>query len=121
MHELISHPRSALSSDVIIFDVTPPVGIPRGLWPHFQEYDPEHLNLEQDADLIIQRTLEYGTWEELRWLIKSYGIERIREFVRRHGERLLSPPTFTFWRKLLGLRSWRRAPFRKEAKQIWPF
>ena len=37
--------------------------IPSGLWPYFQEVDPRRLDREQDADLIIQRTLEYGTWQ----------------------------------------------------------
>jgi len=41
--------------------------IPSGLWPHFQEYDPRRLDREQDADLIVQRTLEHGTWEEDIW------------------------------------------------------
>lgn len=95
--------------------------IPGGLWPHFQEYDPQLLDREQDADLIIQRTLEYGTWEELRWLIASYGADRIREFVRLRGERLLSAATFTYWRKLLGVRRWRHSPFAREARQVWPF
>lgn len=79
-------------------------GIPSGLWPHFQEYDPQQLDREQDADLIIQRTLEYGTWEEIRWLMASYGCKRIREYVRLHGERQLSAVTFTYWRKLLVVR-----------------
>jgi hypothetical protein len=32
--------------------------IPSGLWPHFQEYDVRTLDLDYDANLIIQRTLE---------------------------------------------------------------
>ena len=96
-------------------------GIPSGLWPYFQEYDPQQLDREQDADLIIQRTLEYGTWEEIRWLMASYGRKRIREYVRLHGERQLSAMTFTYWRKLLGLRRWQHAPFAAEARQVWPF
>jgi len=43
--------------------------IPSGLRPHFQEYDLSSLDLDRDADLIIQRTLEYGTWDEIRWLV----------------------------------------------------
>lgn len=95
--------------------------IPIGLWPHFQEYDPQRLDTNQDADLIIQRTLEFGTWEEIRWLVVTYGIERIRTFVRLRGERMLSAVTFTYWRKLLGVRRWRRSPFAREAKQVWPY
>lgn len=37
--------------------------IPGGLWPHFQEYDVRTLNLDRDANLIIQRTLEHGIWD----------------------------------------------------------
>jgi hypothetical protein len=95
--------------------------IPGGLWPHFQEYDPIHLDRDQDADLIIQRTLEYGTWEEVRWLLATYGVERTRQFLRLHGERLLSAATFSYWRKLLGVRRWRRSPFAQEARQVWPY
>lgn len=95
--------------------------IPSGLWPHFQEYDPHRLDQDDDADLIIQRTLEYGTWEEIRWLVGSYGMERIRDFVEIRGERMLSAVTFTFWRKLLGVKHWQRPLFVKEAKQVWPF
>ena len=95
--------------------------IPSGLWPHFQEYDPQRLDRDLDADLIIQRTLEHGTWEEIHWLLSSYGVEPIRKFVRLRGERLLSAATFNYWRKLLGVRRWRRSPFAGEARQLWPF
>lgn len=97
------------------------VSIPSSLWPYFQEFDPQRLDCKADADLIIQRTLEYGTWEEIRWLIAFYGVERVRKFLRRHGERLLSAPSFTYWRKLFEVKHWQRSPFRDEAKQVWPF
>jgi len=109
------------ADDVTQADLMTIAKIPGSLWPYFQEYDPQSLDCNQDADLIIQRTLEYGGWEEIRWLVASYGTERIRKFLRLHGERLLSAPTFIFWRKLLGVRRWRRSPFRKEARQVWPF
>lgn len=68
--------------------------IPSGLRPYFQEYDPGSLHLDRDATLIIQRTLEYGTWDEVRWLFCTYGGAHIRAFVRDRGERLLSRVTF---------------------------
>ena len=93
--------------------------IPRDLWPYFQEYDPQLLDCNQDADLIIQRTLEFGTWGEIRWLVAADGMDRIRRFLRLHGERMLSAVTFNYWRKLLGVRRWRRSPFAAEARQVW--
>jgi hypothetical protein len=85
--------------------------IPSGLWPYFQEYDPRTLDLDYDANLIMQRTLEHGTWDEVRWLFGTYGGPRIRTFVRERGESLLSRVTFNYWRKLLGIRRWRPTPF----------
>jgi hypothetical protein len=93
--------------------------IPAGLKPYFQEYDFRTLDLDRDADLIIQRTLEHGTWDEVRWLFRTYGSSRIRTFVRERGERLLSPVPFNYWRRLLGLRRWRRSPFPTAKGEVW--
>jgi len=93
--------------------------IPSGLWPHFQEYDVRILDLDRDANLIIQRTLEYGDWDEVRWLFGTYGGSRIRTFVRERGERLLSCVTFNYWRKLLGIHQWRLWPFPTAKGEVW--
>jgi hypothetical protein len=94
-----------------------PSSIPTALQPYFQEYDLADLRLRKDANLIIQRTLEYGTWPELRWLFQVYSRQRIRRFLREHGERWLNPVTFNYWRKLLGIRRWQPAPFGKG--ELW--
>jgi len=96
-----------------------PNGIPSGLRPHFQEYDTRTLDVDHDADLIMQRTLEHGTWEEVRWLFRAYGSPRIRTFLRERGTRLLSGVTFNYWRKLLGIRQWRHSPFPTARGEIW--
>ncbi len=93
--------------------------IPAGLKPYFQEYDTAALNLEKDANLIIQRTLDLGTWEDVRWLFRLYGKKRIRSFLRQHGERMLPPVVFYYWRKLLGLRKWRSSPFPTLKDELW--
>ena len=61
--------------------------IPAGLKPYFQEYDTAQLDFTRDANLIIQRVLEFGTWDEIRWLFETYRSKRIRLFLREHGER----------------------------------
>jgi|GEM_PF-412654 len=95
------------------------IQIPSGLWPHFQEYDPALLNLERDADLVIQRTLEFGDWDEVRWLFMTYGKQRIRAFLRQRGERWLSPVTFNYWRRLLGIKKWQASPFPTAKGELW--
>ena len=93
--------------------------IPSGLRPYFQEYDSRALDLDREAKLIIQRTLEYGTWEEVRWLLGVYGGSQILTFVQERGERLLSRVTFNYWRKLLGISRWRRSPFPTAKREVW--
>ena len=95
--------------------------IPIGLKPYFQEYDIARLNITRDANLIIQRVLEFGTWDELRWLFETYRSKRIRLFLRERGERLLKPVTFTYWRKLLDIRRWRKSPFPTAKGELWDY
>lgn len=93
--------------------------IPIALKPYFQEYDIARLDVTRDANLIIQRVLEFGTWEEIRWLFELYRSKRIRSFLREHGERGLKPVTFNYWRKLLDVRRWKRSPFPTTLGDVW--
>jgi hypothetical protein len=93
--------------------------IPAGLKPYFQEYDIARLDITRDANLIIQRVLEFGTWEEIRWLFETYRNKRIRLFLREHGVRLLKPVTFNYWRKLLVVRRWKKSPFPTAKGELW--
>lgn len=95
--------------------------IPKRLGPYFQEYDFRQLDIEKSANLIIQRTLEFGTWQELGWLFRVYGKARIRKFLRELGERGLSRAAFNYWRKLLGVKQWRRSPFSITRQEVWPY
>jgi hypothetical protein len=95
------------------------VVIPERLKAYFQEYDPDQLDLKRDANLVIQRVLEFGTWDEIRWLFELYGARRIRLFVRQHGERWLKPVSFNYWRKLLRVRQWKKSPFPTPKGELW--
>jgi len=77
------------------------------------------LDLQRDADLVIQRTLEYGTWAEVRWLFGAMGSKRVRLFLRQYGERWLKPIDFHYWRKVLRIRKWRRSPFPTAKGELW--
>jgi transcriptional regulator with XRE-family HTH domain len=103
----------------LVSTTNPSTQVPAGLRPYFQEYDLQALSITKDANLIIPRTLEFGTWDELRWLFEVYGIKRIQAFLRRYGERWLPPVDFNYWRKLLEVRKWRRGPLSTPKGQLW--
>ncbi len=96
-----------------------PSSIPSGLKPYFQEYDLNDLEILRDANLIIQRTLDFGNWEEIRWLLEVYGVRRIRRFLREYGERWLNPSSFNYWRKLLKVKKWQKGPFPTLKGEVW--
>ena len=64
--------------------------IPASLAPFFQEYDLEQLTLERSATTIIERTLQYGNREEIRWLFSQYSRQRIREWVQKYGNHIFN-------------------------------
>ena len=76
-------------------------GIPQTLAPFFQEYTPEHLDLHASSSLIIERTLQFGSRTELRWLFRHYSRLSIAEWIRNHAQERLPEPHKAFWRTVL--------------------
>lgn len=75
--------------------------IPPSLAPFFQEYDITRLNPETDSFTIIERTLQFGNREEIRWLFKICSHEQIADWVKQFGKDRLPQPHLTFWKILL--------------------
>jgi hypothetical protein len=69
----------------------------------FPEYDFEDVDPETHRGVIIERVLERGSWEQVRWLFRTYGEEKVAGWVQQHGFRLLSKRSFAFWRLVLGI------------------
>lgn len=93
--------------------------IPESLLPYFQEYDFANLVVDHHADLIIERTLNYGNLDELRWLFRQYDRSRIGKWVMEMGDRRLSRRRFRLWCVLLGIAPSQIENQRKS--QIWPY
>jgi hypothetical protein len=77
--------------------------IPPSLAPFIQEYDITRLNLQTAAPLIIERTLQYGSRTELRWLFAQYPRRQIAAWVERFGRDRLPHPHIDFWRIVLDI------------------
>lgn len=61
------------------------------------------LDVERNAAQILTRLLDYGDLGAARWALRTYGQDRIREFLLTHGRKTLSRKTIAFWRALLHL------------------
>jgi hypothetical protein len=70
----------------------------------FPEYDFAEMGLSSHQGVIIERVLEKGSWEQVRWLFKVFGEETIAEWVRKHGFRMLSRRSFALWKLSLDIK-----------------
>jgi hypothetical protein len=67
----------------------------------FPEYAFEDIDLTTHRGVIVERILERGSWEQIRWLFRTYGEQQVADWVQQHGFRLLSKRSFAFWRLVL--------------------
>lgn len=79
------------------------MNLPSDFHQWFWDCRPESIDPEAHAPFILERVLEYGTLEAVRWALQSYGVERVKGFLRGRGVRTLSRKTLSFWASLLGL------------------
>jgi hypothetical protein len=96
-------------------------GLPPDLEWLFPEYNFQAMQVEEYRSVIIERVLEKGSWEQLRWLFAVYGELQVAEWVRRHGFRRLSRRSFALWRLALGVEDYFALDWMRQAKEggIW--
>ncbi|MFA4028826.1 MAG: hypothetical protein GDYSWBUE_000890 [Candidatus Fervidibacterota bacterium] len=75
--------------------------LPKELHRYFWDTDPTKVNLRLHRQFIIERLLEFGDEEAIRWLRRTFGDDAIGEVVQK--SRRLSKRTANFWRLILGI------------------
>lgn len=75
---------------------TPP---PRFLKPFFWEHSIDALDIHTQKKWILERLLEKGDLNAIRWAYNEYGPKQIQEVART--SRSLSPKTFNFWTRIM--------------------
>jgi len=75
--------------------------LPESLHKFFWEYDAKALDEKVNWFQIIERILEYGDLEAVRWVYRSYSAGQIADVVRE--SRQLSRRTASLWRNLLDI------------------
>jgi hypothetical protein len=72
--------------------------LPESLRWIFWDVDFDALRLDEHADAIQARVLEFGRLEDVRAILAIYGPDRVHRFFREVGHPLISPRTRAFWR-----------------------
>lgn len=61
----------------------------------FWDVNPKKIDPKKHAKYIIERVLDFGDDKEVRWLIKYYSAELIRNTVKK--SRALDPKSLSLW------------------------
>lgn len=77
--------------------------IPKAIRPLLWDTDAETLDPGQHPEYVLERVLERGSPEAVRWARDLFGDERIRGFLRADGSRRLSPRTLNYWALRFGV------------------
>ncbi|MFZ5640554.1 MAG: DUF6922 domain-containing protein [Bacillota bacterium] len=75
--------------------------LPEALHKFFWEYDAKVLDEKVNWFQIIERILEYGDLNAVRWIYRSYSSEQLADVVRK--SRQLSKRTALLWQNILGI------------------
>ena len=75
--------------------------LPTFLKRFFWEVDFENIKLPRHETYVIERLLEYGNDDAIRWVKKTFPPETIATIVRK--SRVLSPNTANLWALVLGI------------------
>lgn len=67
-------------------------------------YDSNKIDLEKDKEIIITQILNYGDWQDLKWLYSVYNEGDIKRVVSHPSRGLWFEKVLNFWEKMFNLR-----------------
>lgn len=93
--------------------------VPIRLRRYFPDARWEDVDPEIHSHAFMERILEYGTREDVKWLLATYRSEEIRDFIRQKGARRLSKRSLNFWCLVLDVRDVKPHPWPFTADALW--
>lgn len=65
----------------------------------FWDTNPKKIDLKENAQYVIERILDFGNDEEVRWLWRFYDKKLLKDMIKK--SRSLRPETIKLWTLLL--------------------
>lgn len=77
--------------------------IPKSLQSVLWSYNLNAMDLEEDKEAIITQVLNYGSWEEIKWLYSVYPEGDIKLVVTHPKRGLWFERVLNFWEKMFDI------------------
>jgi len=78
--------------------------IPQKMKWLFWSYDINSFNLRADKDYIVGQVLNYGTWEDLKWLFMVYPKKEIKEVIKNPRRGVWFENVLRFWMLMFNIK-----------------
>ncbi len=70
----------------------------------FWSYDIKTLDFDRDKDYIISQVLNYGTWDDVRWLKKTYPDDEIKKVIKNPSRGIWFEKVLNYWCTIFNIR-----------------
>jgi hypothetical protein len=70
----------------------------------FWSYDIGSLDIKKDKDYIISQVFNYGTWDDVRWLLRIYPKKEIKEVIKNPSRGVWFEKVLNFWTTIFNIR-----------------
>ena len=74
-----------------------PPSVRKLLWEYSKD---EVVAGEGWESVIIERVMQHGCWDDMRWLLQTFDRKRLRTYLERRGRRALAPRELRFWARV---------------------
>jgi len=89
--------------------------LPKKLQAVLWSYDIKKIDLERNKKEIITQVLNYGDWQDLKWLFRTYSEKEIKEVIKNPRRGVWFEKVLNFWATVFDLHIkkdvWQKAIF----------
>ena len=78
--------------------------IPKKMQSALWSYDLRTLNPKHHKNLIITQVLNFGTWEQVQWLLKHYTKNDLRNVIKQPSRGMWRSDALFYWIQMLDVR-----------------
>ncbi len=97
--------------------------LPKSFKQYFWDVDFDKVDPQKSDQYVIHRLIDRGNDKAIRWLLKHYSKDLIKEVVT--NRRGFSPKTANFWALLLNIDARKvvclQKPYLKMRQELWPY
>lgn len=78
--------------------------VPKSLQSALWSYDVSTLDPQRDRELIITHVLNFGTWRQLQWVLKTYSLQGIKPVLLHPLRGVWREDALNYWETIFNLR-----------------